>query len=93
MKEIHNTLTDAQEVNLAAPTGGILESVHVKVEIDPPTGSLLIYGAPTYDSPVKVEGPVSEIDIPTTEPKIYIQKIGGAEEFKLWTLGYKDSGI
>ena len=88
MEDIPNR---AMEANLTAPTGGVLREVLVRVEINPPSGSLLIYGAPGYDAPVRLDGPIAEGEIPTTEPRVFIQKLNGAEEFKLWTLGYRDA--
>ena len=89
MQEV--TLRTVIEADLTAPPGGILKSVKVKIELDPPTGIALIYGAPFYIDHVRVDGPTAEVDIPTSEPKVYIQLVGGAKRVKVWTLGYKEN--
>ena len=87
---VKNIAERANEVTLKAPSGGILEKIRVRVEIQPESAGVLIYGAPSYDLPKRFNGPVSEGEIVTTEPKVYFQKINGVEKLKISTLGYVD---
>jgi len=84
------TLLNAKEVILQAPPGGVLKSVRVSVEIEPADGAALIYGAPEYQTPIRVEGPSREVDILTTEPKVYVQKISGATSVNITTLSWTE---
>ena len=85
-------IRDATKVTLIAPPGGVLRSVKVRVEIEPRDGGALIYFAPTYDDPIRVVGPVVEVNIPTPEPDIYVQRISGAKSIRIVTLGYRNAG-
>jgi hypothetical protein len=87
---VKNIAQRANELTLTAPSGGVLEKIHVRVEIQPESAGVLIYGAPDYDLPKRFNGPVSEGEIVTTEPKVYFQKINGVEKLKISTLGYVD---
>ena len=84
------TLKDPIEVTLTAPTEGILTSVTIQVEIVPKDGAILIYHAPFYDTPVRVNGPKSVVELLTPEPKIVVQMVSGATEVTFMTLGYRD---
>lgn len=86
MRDIQNR---SNEATLSAPTGGVLRKVFLKVEIQPESGGVLVYGAPNYNSPRRFDGPISEGEIITTEPKVYFQKINGAESLKIFTLGWE----
>ena len=84
-------LRNAHEATLTAPSGGILVSIKIQVEIDPPDGAILIYAAPDYAQPTFVEGPSATLDLATTEPKIYFQPVRGAQKVRIQTLGYREN--
>ncbi|MCZ6485208.1 MAG: hypothetical protein O6826_05885 [Acidobacteria bacterium] len=88
---LENIPARALETNLEAPSGEAVYEIFVKVEIKPPNASVLIYGAPGYDNPVRFDGPVTEGAIKATEPKIYFQRINGAKQVTISTLGYRDT--
>jgi hypothetical protein len=77
------------KADLSAPTGGVLKSIRIRVSVQPPTGAVLVYGGPLYDSPVRFDGPTTDKDVPTVEPIVYIQKIDGTTDFEVWTLGWE----
>ncbi len=84
-------LRNAHEATLTAPPGGILVSIKIQVEIDPPDGAILIYTAPDYAEPTLVEGPSATLDLAATEPKIYYQFVRGAQKLQIRTLGYREN--
>ena len=84
-------LRKAHEATLNAPSGGILVSIKIQVEIDPADGAVLIYTAPYYAEPTLVEGPSATLDLATTEPKIYYQFVRGAQKLRIRTLGHKQN--
>ena len=73
-----------------APPGGVLRSVRLAIEIEPASGAVLVYGAPNYSDPVRVNGPRGTVDLPTTEPTICVQLISGAQSFSLGVLSHVD---
>ena len=76
----------------ASPGGG-LRSVRLLVHVEPASGVALLYGAPDYINPISARGPSSVIDLPTTEPIIYLQLTSGAQSFALGVLSYtEDTG-
>ena len=79
----------SRQANLTAPGGGVLKKIFIRVEIEPETGGMLIYGAPHYNSPKRFNGPTAEGAIETTEPKIHFQKLNNAERIKIYTLGFE----
>ncbi len=87
---LNNIEQKSNSASLTAPSGGVLKKIRVRVEMDPGSGGVLIYGAPNYDQPQRFNGPVAEGVILTTEPNIYIQRINGTQQFKLYTLGYEE---
>ena len=76
------------EETLFAPDDKLLEAVKLKVRIEPPSGSLLIYAGPEYDNPVQVDGPEQIVEMATSSNIVYVQMIRGAESYEIETLGY-----
>ena len=81
-------IVDGVEETLFAPDDTVLQVVKLKVRIDPPSGSVLIYGTPYGDDPVRVDGPEAIVELATTTRNVIVQKIRGTESFAIETLGY-----
>lgn len=81
------------ETTLSAPTGGVLQSIAVTVEIEPASAGCLIYGyRPDGDMGcIEVRGARTEIDLPFSGPKIYIKYLLGLKNIKVHTRGWKDN--
>ena len=65
--------------------------VIISYEIDPPTGSALVYRAPGDTHPIELPGPKGIALVPIISQEIYLQRIKGAIGFKALTVeGYSD---
>ena len=76
------------EEELCAPPDKILQVIRIAVAIEPPNGSLLIYGGPSYDDPVLIEGPGGISEVPTKTHRVTVQMIRGSKSYEIETLGY-----
>jgi hypothetical protein len=79
----------AKRIEVGVPAGAVLESVTLRVAITPPKGVVVIYGSPTSSRGVRVHGPAEDVEVPTTEPVIYVDEADGATGFSIATLRYK----
>lgn len=85
------TFTYDLEAELSAPTGGVLESITARVEVDPPYASCLIYGR-TKDgdtTSVQVTGH-QVVDLPFCEPKVWIKYLIGCNTVRIQPMGWRD---
>ena len=87
MMKPHGIINGIEEA-LCAPSDRILQTVKLKIRIDPPSGAVLIYGGPEYDDPTLVTGPDQIVEIETKTHMVIVQKIRGAESYEIETLGY-----
>lgn len=85
--DLHGIINGTEEA-LCAPPDRILQSVKVKIRIDPPSGEVLIYGGPEYDDPIRATGPEQTVEIETNTCIVIVQKIRGAESYEIETLGF-----
>jgi hypothetical protein len=81
--------SQAKRIEVAVPAGAVLQSVTLRVAITPAKGAVVIYGSPTSRSGVRVEGPAKDVEVPTTEPVIYVDEADGATGFSIAALRYK----
>lgn len=90
---MESTITYDLAVSLSAPPGDVLESIRVRVTIEPPEGSVLIYGhtEPETITAVQVAGGVHELDLPFIRPDILIKYLNGLTSLKVDTLGFRSS--
>jgi len=81
------------EVELSAPTGGVLSTIMVTVEIEPKDAGCLIYGTMPNGSMgyVEIRGPRAEVDLPFAHPKIYLKYVGGLTNIRISTRGWSDA--
>jgi hypothetical protein len=75
-------------VELLAPPG-VTKAVTIRVKITPPTGSVLIYGAPGYNKPIKFHGPQQVGSIATNSPIVKVEMVDGATAWEIETMGYQ----
>ena len=81
------------EVTLTAPPGGVLAAIFVKVEIDPVDSGCLIYGKDAggkYQC-IKVMGSHERLELPFAHPEIHVKYLKGLQNFRISTLGHRDS--
>jgi hypothetical protein len=81
--------SQAKRIEVGVPAGAVLESVTLRVAITPPKGVVIIYGSPASSRGVRVHGPAKDVEVPTTEPVIYVDEADGATGFSIATLRYK----
>jgi hypothetical protein len=79
----------AKRIEVGGPAGAVLQSVILRVAIAPAKGAVVIYGSPTSSRRVRVHGPAADVEVPTTEPVIYVDEADGATGFSIATLRYK----
>jgi hypothetical protein len=89
---VESQITFNAEVDLTAPTGGILRSIRVEVTIDPSDAGALIYGKTQSGDFVYVEvgGGTTQLDLPFAEPHIWVKYLRGLTNLKISTLGWRD---
>jgi hypothetical protein len=80
------------EGNLRAPTGGVLQSIQVKVTIEPTTAGALIYGKANTGNIAyaQVGGGETTLDLPFVEPHVWIKKLGNPTKLQVHTMGWRD---
>jgi hypothetical protein len=80
-------IRSAQKIDLAhrAPTTARL--LKIRIEIEPPTGAVLIY-TPGKADPVRFNGPACTGDVPLAGQFIYVQAVAGATKWSIYYLGY-----
>ena len=81
--------SQAKRIEVGVPAGAVLESVSLRVAITPPKGVVVIYGSPTSSRGVRVHGPAEDVEVPTTEPVIYVDEADGATGYSIAMLRYK----
>ncbi|MBY3043711.1 hypothetical protein [Rhizobium leguminosarum] len=90
-------MTEQIKVNgqfeLSVPTGDILRAVIVDVDIEPPSGSVLIYGmtSPTEMTPIQIDGSHKDVELPFINGKVAITHLGNVTKCSITTKGFKDS--
>ena len=79
------------EMDLIAPTGGVLRSITVEIRIEPPDAGLMIYGTSKTGefSCVQVVGGTTIIDLPFADPHIWVKKLGNLKKLQVHTLGWQ----
>jgi hypothetical protein len=75
-----------------APSGDILKSIKLRIDIEPGSGGVLVYGSPDYVKPMRAHGPRAVLELATKKPVIFVQLIGGAETATVGVLSFTDSG-
>jgi hypothetical protein len=81
-------IPNAAKAHLAVPPGAKVNSVVVRVMVQPATGAVLIYGGPGYTKPVRFKGPQSEGEVPTKTAEVYVQGADGVVGAQVYTLGW-----
>jgi hypothetical protein len=82
-----------RELYLMAPTGGVLKSILVTVEIEPEDAGCLIYGTAADGSTSFVEatGAKTDIELPFAHPRIYLKYSDGTRSVQIATKSYKEA--
>lgn len=90
---MESQITYNEEIDLSAPTGGVLTAIFVAIDIEPRDAGCLIYGTrPNGDiQPVEVRGPHPELELPFAHPKIHVKYLRGLTKLSISTLGWRDS--
>ncbi|ARO24761.1 hypothetical protein TAL182_CH03015 [Rhizobium sp. TAL182] len=90
-------MTEQIKVNgqfeLPVPTGDILRAVIVDVDIEPPNGSVLIYGmtSPSEMTPIQIDGSQKDIKLPFINGNIAITHLGKVTKCSVITKGFVDN--
>jgi hypothetical protein len=81
-----------KKLYLMAPTGGVLRSIFVTVEIEPANAGCLIYGMAADGSVACVEatGAKTDIELPFAHPHVYLKYSDGLTDIKISTRSYVD---
>lgn len=81
------------QVELSAPTGGILSAIFVTVDIEPKDAGCLIYGTLPDGNIgyVEIRGPKADVDLPFSHPKVYVKYLRGLTNIRISTRGWRDS--
>jgi hypothetical protein len=83
-------LLNAREVDISQHTPPTASAIALKIQVQPPTGSVLVY-SPRATDPIKFDGPEQQKDVPLLGPKIYYQLVQGATDCQISFVGYTDS--
>lgn len=83
-------ITFNEELELEAPSCGVLKSIRVRVTIEPKDAGALIYGYTSADSitAAKFRGGPTKFDLPFIEPYVWIKHLHGLRTIRVDTLGF-----
>jgi hypothetical protein len=81
------------EFNLSVPTGDILKSILVDIQITPPSGSVIIYGTTSSTSlqPIQVNGSRQKAELPFINGHLYVTYLGTVSDCVFVTHGWRDA--
>lgn len=79
---------EGPHVRSAVPRHAI--SAEMRVTIAPASGGLLVYSPAMPGPPLRLKGPVAQVDIPLSGAKIYVAAVDGARAWDFQVVSWMD---
>jgi RecB family endonuclease NucS len=81
-------MSKIHEIELLIPPTAV--GATIRIIITPPTGAVLVYGAPFTEKPIKFHGPQQIGSVATKGQKIRVEMVDCTATWEIETIGWTD---